>query len=345
MEKDRKGENRLQMNLGFAQQQGIQQDLFIGQRRQESHINQTDIKEIMPGDFPLLLRESRLRPKRLFYRGTLPPSDLIGIGMVGTRRPGSSARELCRRLVRSLQGTKAVVVSGLAQGIDSYCHEAALDAGIPTVAVIAQGLEAPLTGDRRVLAQRIVDAGGAILTEYEGDAPSYRGTFPARNRIISGLSRAVVLVQSKAKGGALITADYCLQEGKQLLAVPGDFDSEVSSGPNLYLDQGKAKPVFRPESLPLVAGIPRTGPLPGNRSDATIGATNSLSALKQAGCSLSPEALDLFMRFNGFRKTFTDIQAECNLLTCNILSILTELEIAGLVETRDNFQFYFNGTV
>ncbi len=355
MEKDRKGENLLQMNLGFGQQQGIQQDLFLGQRRQESHINQTDIKEIGPGEFPLLLRDSKLRPKRLFYRGTLPPSDCIGIGMVGTRRPSSSAKELCRRLVRSLQGTKAVVISGLAQGIDSYCHEAALDAGIPTVAVIAQGLEAPLTGDRRVLAQRIVDAGGAILTEYEGDAPSYRGTFPARNRIISGLSRAVVLVQSKTKGGALITADYCLQEGKLLLAVPGDFDSEVCSGPNLYLDQGKAKPVFRPESLPLVAGIPRTetpsflsekAPAEAANSFSNLKkAGNSISGLKSAGCHLTPDALTLFTRYRGFRKTISEIEGECNFKTVNILAILTELEIAGLVETRDNLQFYFSGAV
>ena len=305
---------------------------------------ENDIGTVTPDEFPLLLRESRLRPRRLFYRGTLPPSDCIGIGMVGTRRPGSSARELCRRLVRSLQGTRAVVVSGLAQGIDSYCHEAALDAGIPTVAVIAQGLLAALPTVQEAIAQRIVDAGGAILTEYEGASPSYRGTFPARNRIISGLCRAVVVVQSKTKGGALITADYCLKEGKLLLAVPGDFDSEVSSGTNLYLEQGKAKPIFRPESLPLVAGVPKLETSCASNS-LTADPTDNFSALQKAGCNLSMDARNLFLRFKGFRKTFPEIQEEPNLLTSNILAILTELEIAGLVETFDNFQFYFNGTV
>lgn len=325
-------------------QEYLVQDFFEPSRNVPSVLKGNDgtgIQEIREEQFPLLLRESKLRPKQLYYRGTLPPAGYIGIGMVGTRRPGSSARELCRRLVRSLQGTKAVVVSGLAQGIDSYCHEAALDAGIPTVAVIAQGLLAPLTGDRRVLAQRIVEAGGAILTEYPGDAPSYRGTFPARNRIISGLSQAIVLVQSKTKGGALITADYCLQEGKILLAVPGDFDSEVSSGPNLYLDQGKANPVFKPESLPLVAGIPIDQPIAGSNTKT---ATASLSGLIQVGCTLSQEAQKLFNQFKGFRKTFSEIQKDCNFKTGNILAILTELEIAGLVETRDNFQFYFCGS-
>lgn len=293
----------------------------------------SQIHKIGPEDFPLLLKESKLRPKQLYYRGELPPDDYIGVAMVGTRRPSSSARELCKRLVDSLQGTKAVVVSGLAQGIDSYCHEAALEAGVRTIAVIAQGLEAHIPGDRAELSRRIVQQGGAVVTEYAGDMPAYKGTFPARNRIISGLSRTTVLVQSKTKGGALITADYCIGEGKLLLAVPGNFDSEVASGPNLYLDQGKAKPVFVPESLRTAAGIPLVkAPAP------------SLCDLERIGCNLTKEAKDVFMRFNGFKKTFSEIQTECNLLTGNILAILTELEIAGLVQTQDNYQFYFNGS-
>ncbi|MCQ2088723.1 MAG: DNA-protecting protein DprA [Fibrobacter sp.] len=302
-------------------------------RKGESDASQNLIRELRPEEFPLGLKESILRPKRLFYRGTLPPVDAIGIAMVGTRRPSRSAKELCRRLVNSLQGTKAVVVSGLAQGIDSYCHEAALDAGIKTVAVIAQGLEAYIPGERAELARRIVCEGGAVVTEYQGDFPSYKGTFPARNRIISGMSRTVVLVQSKEKGGAMITTDYCLQEGKLLLAVPGEFDNEAASGPNLLLDQGKAKPIFKPESLRLAAGLPL------EKVEAP-----SLQQLAKFGCSLSPEAEELFHLFNGFRKTFSEIQEECNFKTGNILSILTELEIAGLVQTQDNLQFYFNGS-
>ena len=290
-----------------------------------------------PKHFPLSLRESRLAPTLLYYRGTLPAKDRIGIAMVGTRRPTSSARELCRRLVKSLQGTQAVVVSGLAQGIDFYCHEAALDFGIPTIAVIAQGINVPIPGDRATLARRIIDAGGCIMTEYEEDFPSFKGNFPARNRIISGLSRTTVLVQSKAKGGALITADYCLQEKKLLLAIPGNFDSENSAGPNQYLDQGKAMPVFLPESLRTVAGCPKI------KTESEKPAAVSLSQIEATGCNLSNEALSLFKQFNGFKKTFQELQNECNLMPNNILAILTELELSGLVETPDNFQFYFNG--
>ena len=294
--------------------------------------------ELKPEHFPLAIAQSKFRPKLLYCLGNLPPKDSFGIAMVGTRRPSSSAKELCRRLVKSLIGTHAVVVSGLAQGIDSYCHEAALEYGIPTIAVIAQGLDIPIPGDRATLARQIVDKGGCILTEYERDFPAYKGNFPARNRIICGLSNVVVLVQSKLKGGALITADYCLQENKPLLAVPGDFDNEVASGPNLYLDQGKAKPIFLPESLRVVAGIPKV------QSQENSAFATSLRQIEACGCHLSPDALALFSKFNGFRKTFPELQSECNLKTGNILAILTELELSGLVETRDNFQFYFNGS-
>ena len=294
--------------------------------------------ELEPENFPLELKQSKFRPNRLYGCGSLPPKESFGIAMVGTRRPTSSAKELCRRLVKSLQGTNAVVVSGLAQGIDSYCHEAAIEFGIPTIAVIAQGLDIPIPGERADLAKRIVEAGGCLLTEYENDFPAFKGNFPARNRIISGLSRAVILVQSKLKGGALITADYCLQEKKRLLAVPGDFDSENASGPNSYLDQGKASPLFLPESLSMVAGIPRI------KSDCATPQAPSLTQIAATGCTLSTDALALFKQFNGFRKTFPDLQQECNFKPVNILAILTELELAGLVHTPDNFQFYFNGT-
>ena len=281
-------------------------------------------------NYPLLLGSSRYNPRQLFAVGTLPASTCVGIAMVGTRRPGASAQELCRRLVRSLKGTQAVVVSGLAQGIDSYCHEAALEEGLPTIAVLAQGLDAPIEGSRGLLAKRIVEAGGALVSKYEGDFESRKGTFVRRNRLISGLCQATVVVQSKAQGGALITADLCLKEQKTLYAIPGDYDSEVAAGPNSLLDRGLAKPVFTPESLSQVLGLPKQGGL-------------SLEELDATGCHLSPEATVLFKKVNGFRKTFTELQSEFDFNTNALLTILTELEIAGLVHTEDNYQFHFNG--
>ena len=208
--------------------------------------------------YPLILGESKYSPEKLYVAGTLPSpttssgdrsEQLTGIAMVGTRRPSNSARDLCKRLVHSLAGTRAVIVSGLAQGIDSLCHEAALDESLPTVAVLAQGLASRIEGSRRRLAERILEAGGAIVSQFEPDEPAYRGNFPTRNKLISGMSCATVIVQSKPSGGAMLTGDFCIKEGKPLFAVPGDFDNEVASGPNMLLDQGRARPVFRPESL------------------------------------------------------------------------------------------------
>lgn len=303
-----------------------------------------DIYTVKPEEYPLLLGESIYKPKQLYAMGTLPlpvhaldsakarNANLpVGIAMVGTRRPGNSAQELCRRLVGALRGTHAIVVSGLAQGIDSLCHEAALDAGIPTIAVLAQGLGTKIEGSRGDLARRILERGGALVSEFEPDMPAYKGNFPARNRIISGMSRATVIVQSKAKGGALITAEFTRKEGKPLYAIPGDFDSEVAGGTNDLLDRELAKPVFRPESLVSVLGLPRRG-------------GQSIMAIESAGCTLGKNAKALFAKVNGYRKTFPELQAESGFNIGELLAILTELEIAGLAHTEDNFMFHFNGS-
>lgn len=290
--------------------------------------------KIQPSDYPLLLAKSKYAPKHLYVMGTLPASEipLVGIAMVGTRRPSNSARELCRRLVFSLKGTNAVIVSGLAQGIDSLCHEAALDAGLPTIAVLAQGFNTNVEGSRGDLLERILEEGSCAVTEFDPETPAYKSNFPSRNRIISGLSSTVVIVQSKTKGGALITADFCRAEKKNLLAVPGDFDNEVASGPNMLLDEAKASPVFIPESLRKLAGIQEPNSV-------------SLRNLAKVGCNLTPEAEALFSKMRGFRKTIGDLERDCHLDASKLLAILTELEIAGLVTTEDNFQFYFEGAL
>lgn len=289
--------------------------------------------------YPLTLGLSKYRPEKLYVSGSLPPPTAddcdravhyTGVAMVGTRRPSNSARELCKKLVHSLAGTNAVIVSGLAQGIDSLCHEAALDASIPTIAVLAQGLATRVEGSRGRLAERILESGGAIVSQFDPDEPAYKGNFPTRNKVICGMSCATVIVQSRSSGGALLTGEFCIKEGKPLFAVPGDFDNEVASGPNMLLDQGRARPVFRPESLRELLGFPKRD-------------GQSVAALSAIGCNLSDPAKALFAKFNGFRKTFDELVSDSGFKTGELLAILTELEIAGLAHTEDNFLFHFNG--
>ena len=296
------------------------------------------INRITAGEFPLLLDHSIHKPPFLYAKGTLPPptkpySDTskvpVGVAMVGTRRPSDSARELCNRLVFSLKGTKAVIVSGLAQGIDSLCHEAALEAGIPTIAVLGQGLDTKIEGSRGVLAKRILDAGGALVSQFEPDMEAYKSNFIARNKIIAGFSKATIIVQSKAKGGALLTADFARKDSRDLIAIPGNFDSETASGTNDLLDKGIARPVFKPESLCSALGLPKGG--------------ISLDELSLAGCNLDKATKKFFLKVNGYRKTFSELQAESGLEVNQLLTILTELEMAGLAYTEDNFSFHVNG--
>ena len=288
------------------------------------------IRTLKEEHYPLALGDSIYKPKKLHILGDIPKSG-IGIAMVGTRRPGRNAESLCRRLVHSLSGTKAIVISGLAQGIDSLCHEAAINEGIPTVAVLAQGLATKIEGSRGTLARRILESGGALISTFDDEEPAYKGNFIARNKIITGLSQATLVVQSKDKGGALITADFCIREGKKLFAVPGDFDNEVYGGTNALLDSGHAQAIFQPESLSGRLGLPKAG-------------GETMLSFTASGCTLSEAALAMLEKENGYRKTFSELQQDFDMATGELLAILTELELSGFASTTDNFQFYFNRT-
>lgn len=142
------------------------------------------------------------------------------VAVVGTRRPSAVARDLATRIGHRLAEAGVTVVSGLALGIDGTVHRAALDGGARTVAVIGSGIDAPGPAPNRTLAARIV-AEGAIVGELAPGVPATRGTFPRRNRIISGLCRATIVVEAPARSGALITARHALEQGRHVLVAPG----------------------------------------------------------------------------------------------------------------------------
>lgn len=286
-------------------------------------------RELSIDEFPEELRNSKHCPKKLFIKGALPPKIGVGIALVGTRRPSASAPLLCDLLVKGLRGTNAVVVSGLAQGIDSYCHEAALKYNVPTIAVLAQGLETKIGGSREVLAQKILDSGGALLSLYADDTPANKWQFPLRNGIIAGCSKTTVVVESRIKGGALITAELCLKDKRKLLAIPGDFNRETVAGNNSLLRSGRAKPLFAPEDLAYYCGVTRDG-------------APSKNYLLKAGISISKEADALLKKWSGYTYTLEELQQEVPFKLPLLLSILTELEIAGIVHTNDGFKFHFS---
>ena len=193
--------------------------------------------------YPPLLRAIPDPPAVLWVRGDASPALLArpSVAIVGARACSSYGRSVARTLGRELAAAGLVVVSGMARGVDSEAHRGALDAGGVTVAVLGCGIDRDYPAAHRDLASRIVEA-GLIVSEYEAGVEPAPWRFPARNRIIAGLCRATVVVEARERSGALITADFALEDGREVMVVPGEITSAVSAGSNALLRLG-ATPV------------------------------------------------------------------------------------------------------
>jgi DNA processing protein len=176
-------------------------------------------------------------PHLLYLRGTLTDADARAVALVGSRRCTTYGRRMTERLASGLARAGVPTVSGLARGIDGIAHKATLDAGGRTLAVLAGGLSRIYPPEHTDLA-RAVEASGALLTESRMGQSPEAGLFPARNRIISGLSQVIVIVEAPEKSGALITAEHAAEQGRTVMAVPGPADVETSAGCHALLRQG-----------------------------------------------------------------------------------------------------------
>jgi len=166
--------------------------------------------------YPPLLREMYDPPAVIYYRGSLPDPDKSLLGMVGTRKPSPEAANQAFTLAYGVGKAGLSVVSGLALGIDSMAHRGNLMGGVPGYAVLGSGVDEIYPSSNRALAKKILDSGGALLSEYPPGTPPSKWNFPARNRIIAALSRGVIIVEAPRKSGALITAAFALEQGKDL---------------------------------------------------------------------------------------------------------------------------------
>lgn len=180
--------------------------------------------------------------KTLYYRGSLPNDRRPSVAIVGARKLTAYGKEMAYRLAYDLAKKGVVIVSGLALGIDAVAHRGALDAGGTTVAVLANGVDKITPTTHRELGERILSQGGAIISEYEPGTQPYKEHFIARNRIVSGLSDALIVVEAAKRSGTLSTAGFALDQGKAVFALPGNVTSLQSEGCNELLKQG-AMPV------------------------------------------------------------------------------------------------------
>ena len=191
--------------------------------------------------YPECLKEISNPPLKLYYKGNL---DLLKeerlIAVVGTRNPSSYGKLCCEYMVKKMTSANITIVSGFAKGIDSIAHKTSLLTDGKTIAVIASGLDIVYPASNLSL-YREIEEKGLILSEYEAGVKPFKGNFPQRNRIIAGLSKGTIVVESKNRGGSLITADLALEFNRDVYAVPGDVFSEYSKGCNNLIRDSRAK--------------------------------------------------------------------------------------------------------
>ncbi len=220
------------------------------------------VVSIADPEYPELLRHIPYPPVVLYVRGRFQPNTVPVISIVGTRRCTLYGRLCAERFSEACARAGMVICSGLAQGIDTIAHQTALRAGGITYAVVACGLDRIQPTSAARLAAQIVEQGGAVLSEYPPGTRALPAYFPQRNRIISGLARAVLVIESGIPGGALITAHFAFDQGRDVYAVPGNITSDKSAGTNMLIRRQIAIPALSPEELLADLGMASALPAP-----------------------------------------------------------------------------------
>lgn len=203
---------------GFSNEKGLKSDIY-----------RVGLNEPL---YPKLLREIHDPPEHLFYHGNLDPS-LFPIAIVGSRKMTPYGQSAITKIIKELSGLPVVIVSGLAYGVDAAAHKAALDNNIATIAVLGNSLfDHIYPKQNQPLAEEIINSGGTVISELEKNFSIRKMNFPMRNRIISGMSKCVVIIEADADSGSLITADYAIEHHRDIFALPGSIFSKYSQGTN-----------------------------------------------------------------------------------------------------------------
>jgi DNA processing protein len=225
--------------------------------------------------YPARLKEIDQPPPVLYVRGSLTAEDAWAVAVVGTRRVSAYGRQVAEELAANLAGNGVTVISGLARGVDGSAHQAALKAGGRTIAVLGCGVDRIYPPEHTQLADKII-ASGALLSDYPPGTPPDASNFPPRNRIISGLSMATVVVEAGETSGALITAQFAVDQGREVFAVPGNILAVQSKGTNRLIAQG-AHPMLSSHDLLDVLNLRRVTEqreirkiIPGNDVEAKL---------------------------------------------------------------------------
>lgn len=261
-------------------------------------------------------------PGSLYYIGNLPNQRIISVAIVGSRKPTSYGKEVTYQLAYDLAKRGVMIISGLAYGIDAIAHRAALDAGGITIAVLACGLHQIYPKTHYSLAKEIIEKGGAIISEYEPDVEARDFQFLARNRIVSGLSDAVIVTEAARRSGTLSTVNHALEQGKEVFAVPGNITSVLSAGCNAIIKQG-AHPLTSATDVLEVIAPELLEPI----SDAPLGSTPS-------------ESIIIKLLLQGIRDG-DELHIKSGLDISEFSQTLTMMEINGIIRPLGGNQWSF----
>ncbi len=341
--RDEEGESRA-MPLSVAEA------IVIAAGRRDSILAEVEreglrVVAVGDSDYPRRLLAIDVPPPALFVRGSLGALALDHVvGVVGTRRPSPAGRRIASRIGTALARGGATVVSGLAIGIDGAAHAAAVAEQSPTIAFIGggHGRLFPRAHDR--LADAIVDGGGAVVSEYAPMVEPSKGTFPQRNRLISGSADAVVVVEAGARSGALLTASWALEQGRECFLVPGSIDAPTSAGCNGFLREwaGAAR---------VVSGIPqllddlglfgaaalepeREAGRPASAGGVVINAKVRLPTVRSVLSGRDAAQRDVAEAIIHGAVTADELVAVTRHSLGEVLRALTRLETSGLVQAR-----------
>jgi DNA processing protein len=225
--------------------------------------------------YPKRLKEIDQPPPVLYMRGEMRPDDFWSVAVVGTRRVSAYGRQVADELAMFLANSGVTIISGLARGVDAIAHQAALKAGGRTIAVLGCGVDRIYPPEHIQLAEKMI-ASGAIMSDYAPGTPPDASNFPPRNRIISGLSMATVVVEAGETSGALITAQFAIDQGREVFAVPGNILAPQSKGTNRLIAEG-AHPLLSAQDLLDVLDLRRVTEqrevqkiLPGNETEEKL---------------------------------------------------------------------------
>ena len=261
-------------------------------------------------EYPLLLKEIAYPPVLLYVKGTICYE--LAIAIVGTRKHTVYGSEITKQFTEVLVHHGITIVSGLANGIDSIAHKTTLQCKGITCAIIASGIDSISPFYSNVLANAIIDNGGALISEYPLGTKAMPAYFPQRNRLISGISKAVLIVESARKGGSMITCQFAFDQNREIYAIPGSLKSSKSEGPNMLIKQNKAALAMSPEDI--------------------LHDFNIKTEIKQQRIPIFNEEILILTLLSDSPKQIDELSSSLHMNSSTILAYLLSLEFNGYIK-------------